>query len=180
MDVGTTPRRSTSSLGAMESRTDTPFYTPLADCLRWALRLMVVVVLGTAVLTTVGRALNGCPMALTVKSALSMLLFAVVGGVALGLLLFFFGWLGRATVSSDGLKGPRYSGLHDFVSWSDVAGVEPGSLSGWPCIIVRRRSGKSPIYLMVVGQKKKDLARSVLSFAPPGNPLADYVEGQGT
>ena len=97
-----------------------------------------------------------------------------IGGVLLlGGAIFLFGWLGRATITADGLKAPRYSGFHQFLPWADIQDVKAGSLNGWPCLIVSG-IGSAPVYLMQNGESKKAMARCICEYAGASNPLVEY------
>jgi len=151
------------------------FYTSLADCLKWSVRLIGIVLLGTLAVSWTVKAIKGqaIPEPLSVLGNMSLAL--PVLSVVLGGLLFMFGWMGRVIVSRDGLSAPRYSGRRDFVHWTSIGRVESGSLNGWPCDVVVRPEPSPPLYVMVLGHQRRLMVEAISTVAPSGNPIRAYL-----
>jgi hypothetical protein len=158
----------------MTSRESHTFFTSLRDCIFWTAKLLSVVILLTIVGTWITSAVRGRTFSSLNGDVLGLVAFIGIGSVVVGLAIFFFGWLGRVTVSPEGIEGPKYSGAHTFIAWSDMDRVEAGSLSGWPCAVVYARSKRTAIYVMVIGREKKTFVESVLQHADSENPLFRY------
>jgi hypothetical protein len=153
------------------------FYTGPLDCVIWTGKLLFTVVAVAAAVAWVVATMRGNPAADAIGLGFNILAFVFGASVVGGLLLFFFGWLGRVTISAEGVKGPRYSGLHQFVPWSDVKDVESGSLNGWPCAVVYSRRARSPTYVMVIGRGQTRLVECIRELAPADNPLRTFYCG---
>ncbi|MBB6184756.1 hypothetical protein [Oleiagrimonas soli] len=150
------------------------FHSSFGYCIRWGVKQGCLIVVLLAVVTWVMRMMGGESVSLSMHDVLTGAAVAVAFGVVLGSFVFLFGWMGRVTVTSEGIQAPRYSGFHDFVAWWDIGRVGSGNLSGWPCTIIQRKSGNASVYLMVSGDRRRALAEAIASAAPPSNPLAEY------
>lgn len=161
----------------MNARIQRTFYTSLLDCVSWTAKLLFTVVTVAAVATWLIAMMRGTPAAEPIALGLKILAFVFCASVVGGLLLFSFGWLGRVTISAEGVKGPRYSGIHQFVPWSEVELVEAGSLNGWPCAVVHSRGQRPPTYVMVNGRARATLVECIQELAPATNPLRNFYCG---
>lgn len=155
------------------------FFTSPLDCIVWMGRLLFGLMAITAVAGWLASRVRGTPVAVTMSLGLKLLAFVTAASLIGGLLLFFFGWLGRVTLSSEGIQGPRYSGLKQFVPWSEVKHVEAGHLNGWPCAVVHSHGNRPPTYLMVNGRARANLVECIRELAPAANPLRDFYCGNG-
>lgn len=121
---------------------------------------------------------RGDAHAVSLKGILTTLLVVICSGLFLGSLLFCFGWLGRVTISPEGLKAPLYSGRRVFLPWQELQTAQKGSLGGWPCILVAGADSRSPLYLMVLDAKKR-MIESVKAHAGATNVLSRYLVEHG-
>jgi len=163
----------------MESPPESVHFTPVQDCIIWAIRYLGSVLIGVYVLGLITDQVRGRNVPLTIGGMLELVTFVLCISVALGVLVFFFGWLGRVTISSQGIEAPRYSGFHHFMHWSDVGGAQAGSLSGWPCTVVFSRGDKIAVYLMVLGREKLKMIEKIRHYAAADNPLVEYLLSAG-
>ena len=163
----------------MDSSSETVHFTTARDCVIWAVKYLGSIMLGVYVFQSVSNQFKEHHPTITVAGVLNVLVAVACFSVFLGLLVFFFGWLGRVTISSEGVDAPKYSGLHQFIRWSEIAEVEPGSLSGWPCTVVRSRDAKVLLYLLVLGSEKSKMVDSIRRNAHADNPLVEYYSSAG-
>jgi hypothetical protein len=163
----------------MNAQLPRTFFTPLKDCVLWSGKLLSVIVLAAAAVGWVTRLIRHQPIVNLAGSLGQMLAFVVGAAVVVGLLVFFFGWLGRVTISKEGVEAPRYSGTQEYLRWGEIERAEPGSLSGWPCTLIFGHSGKGPLYLMVLGREKVDMIACILETAGAENPLTKYYSASG-
>ena len=160
----------------MDSPPQERFYTSFADCIHWSVGALFIAVASGAAVLALSQWMDGRSIGVSLRDACIVVAGTGALGIILGTLLFIFGWMGRVAVSRDGIRGPRYSGFHDFVPWEDIQGAASGSLSGWPCSIIVRKSDKPSIYLMVIGRRRKALVLAIGALAPVGNPLLAHVQ----
>ena len=113
----------------MSTKHHRTFYTSPYDCVLWTGKLLFAVMVPAAAVGWLLGIVRGTPVAEPTALGLKILAFVFCASIVVGLLLFSFGWMGRVTLSAEGLKGPRYSGFHQFVPWSEMRKVEIGSLS---------------------------------------------------
>jgi hypothetical protein len=158
----------------MSTEPNRTFYTAPSDCVLWTGKLLFAVVIPVAAAGWLFGKVRGTPVADPVALGLNILAFVLCASIVVGLLLFSFGWMGRVTLSAEGLKGPRYSGFHQFVPWSEIRKVEAGSLNGWPCAVVLSGGKRGPTYVMVIGRARAKLIECIQDLAPATNPLREF------
>jgi hypothetical protein len=151
------------------------YYTSLLDSAVWSLKVFGSVVLVAAVIAHIRDYFRGNHHVVTLGELLTNVIVAICLGLFLGPLLFFFGWVGRVTISPGGIKAPLYSGRRVFLPWQDLHSARNGNLSGWPCILVAGSDSKSPLYLMVIGEAKQRMSESVREHAGANNVLTRYL-----
>jgi hypothetical protein len=174
------PRRSALLLDAMDTPNDEEsYYTSLRDAAVWSVKCLGTIILIAAVITHIRDYFRGDRHVVWVQGTLATLLIAIGSGLFLGSLLFFFGWLGRVTISRAGIKAPLYSGRRVFLPWQELQTAQKGSLSGWPCILVAGSDSESPLYLMVLGEAKQRMIESVRNHAGANNVLTRYLFEHG-
>src|SRR5581483_7614577 len=105
----------TSMLDVVEAgmRTSETFYTSVVDAVIWSFCLV-----GTLALVLVGGDLVADLVKGTLASvrrpSFNVAVWMALAAFGCGLLFFGFGWLGRVTLSPEGMSAPRYSGARDF------------------------------------------------------------------
>jgi len=172
--------RSTWSLDAMNgAESGESYYTSLRDATLWSIKHLGAVILAVAVSRYLVDYVRGSHHDLTLKIAMTILLVPVVLGVALGFLIFCFGWMGRVTISQTGIRAPLYSGRRVFRPWREILTAEKGSLNGWPCVILAGAGQGAPLYLMVLGDARRRMIESIRSHAGPNNALTRYFDKLG-
>ncbi len=150
------------------------FYTSPSDCVLWTGKLLFAVMIPAAAVGWLVGTVRGTPVAEPTMLGLKIFAFVLCASIVGGLLLFSFGWMGRVTLSAEGLKAPRYSGFHQFVPWSEMLRVEEGRLNGWTCAVVHSGENRAPTYVMVIGHEKAKLVQCIQELAPATNPLREF------
>lgn len=154
-------------------RTSETFYTSVVDAVIWSFCLV-----GTLALVLVGGDLVADLVKGTLASvrrpSFNVAVWMALAAFGCGLLFFGFGWLGRVTLSPEGMSAPRYSGARDFLRWSEIRSARPGNLSGWPCTLVSGGQPERVLYIMVIGSEKKRLIDRIAHFAGNDNTLVRY------
>jgi hypothetical protein len=163
----------------MSDTPDRTFFTSAKDCVLWTAKFLAVLFVLLAGFWWVQDFRRSAPVQVLGETAWEVLLLWVGASVAFGLLLFFFGWLGRVTISNEGIEGPLYSGAHRFIGWSDIDNVAAGSLNGWPCAVVRSRRTHMLVYIMVIGPAKTRMIECIRRYATADNPLSEYYSHHG-
>jgi hypothetical protein len=157
---------------------DETFYTSVLDSMRWSTKVFGTLGIILIVVSAVSHLVNPAQEAFSITRSLEGLLIISIAGACLGLLLFIFGWMGRVTISTSGVKAPFYSGKQGFLRWDEITNVAPGSLGGWPCTIISGSDARKPLYLMPLGGAKSLMIQCVARHADSRNPLAAYFESQ--
>lgn len=167
---------STSPLDAMDT-TEATYFTSLSDTIWWSLRFIVILVVATALGAAIaGLGMHRPPSLLSLgEGCVAVLLFSVF----LGLLLFCFGWMGRITVSDSGIKAPEYSGVRSFMAWQQIRTASRSTLSGWPCTVITGGQPSKVLYLMALGDRKREMIESIRRYADPNNVLVAYFNEHG-
>nr|WP_298722089.1 hypothetical protein [uncultured Steroidobacter sp.] len=143
-------------------------YTSAKDCVIWSGMLGGILLSGVVITA----ALNG-EFSLSRIPQLSAL--GLVFALVLGLLLFGFGWLGRVTVSPEGIEAPRFSGSRDFLAWNAIRRAIPGSISGWPCTMIAGGSPEKILYIMLIGDAKRGFIGVLREYAGADHVLTEHL-----
>jgi len=156
------------------------YFTSLTDSVRWALTSVGIRIGAIAATTLLVGYVTGRLGNLTLVTT-GVCVLAIAGLlVFLGLLLFCFGWMGRVTVSSTGIKAPLYSGRRVFLPWQEIRGVDKRSLNGWPCTTIAGGEPLQELYLMPLGGAKREMVRRISEYAGPTSALVEYFSAPGT
>ena len=138
----------------------------------WRPWLLAVTLL--AVLAALGVAISLAAGKLAV--AAGILLGLAGAAVVLLLPIGLFVWVSRWHVDPNGIGGRNNSFVYHRLDWSEIESVEPWSIPGYRYLQINGVGKRWAFWLPLFLTDMPGLRSAVVRYAPPENPLRQYLE----
>lgn len=129
------------------------------------------------------------PLALLAVLGIAFVLTAGSIGIATGILLGFMAIalllllpIGLAVrrsrwhVDPSGLGGPNNQLVYHWLDWSEIESVTPWPIPGYRYVQVNGVGKRRAFWVPLFFTDRTGFRAAIAQYAPPGNPLRDYLE----